>query len=135
MKRIIELSENDYMELKEDGVQNHLALADTVIAHSVPYEERSQVEPEKIYLAKITFDKEQLQEIVDKAKEELLASIERPDGKWIITAEDSEGIHRIQCPFCRYEKGSDFIDYITVTFENFPPFCESCGAELKGGTE
>lgn len=132
MKRIIELSENDYMALKEDGVQNHLVLADTVIAHSVPYEERSQVEPEKIYLAKITFDKEQLQEIVDKAKAELLASIERPNGKWIITAEDSEGVHRIQCPFCRYEKGSDFIDYITVTFENFPPFCESCGAELRG---
>ena len=39
MKLIIELSENDYMALKEDGVQNHLALADTVIANSVPYEE------------------------------------------------------------------------------------------------
>lgn len=41
MKRIIELSENDYMVLKEDGVQNHLALADTVIAHSVPYKEKT----------------------------------------------------------------------------------------------
>lgn len=40
MKRIIELSENDYKALKEDGVQNHLALADSIIAHSVPYEER-----------------------------------------------------------------------------------------------
>lgn len=60
---------------------------------------------------------------------------ERPQGEWIITAEDSEGIHRIQCPFCGYEKGSDFIDYITVTFEKLPPFCESCGAELKGGAE
>lgn len=38
MKRIIELSENDYKELKEDGVQNHLALADTVIANSMPYD-------------------------------------------------------------------------------------------------
>ena len=55
---------------------------------------------------------------------------ERPQGKWLITAEDSEGIHRIQCPFCRYEKGSDFIDYITVTFEKLPPFCESCGAKM-----
>lgn len=60
---------------------------------------------------------------------------ERPQSKWLITAEDSEGIHRIQCPFCRYEKGSDFIDYITVTFEKFPPFCESCGAELRGDEE
>lgn len=40
MKRIIELSENDYKALKEEGVQNHLALADSIIAHSVPYEER-----------------------------------------------------------------------------------------------
>ena len=40
MKLIIELSENDYKALKEDGVQNHLALAYKVIAHSVPYEER-----------------------------------------------------------------------------------------------
>lgn len=44
MKRTIELSENDYRALKEDGVQNHLALADSIIAHSVPYEERSQGE-------------------------------------------------------------------------------------------
>ena len=38
-KYIIELSENDYVALKEDGVQNHIALANTIIAHSVPYEE------------------------------------------------------------------------------------------------
>jgi len=44
MKLIIELSENDYKALKEDGVQNHLALADTIIARSVPYEERPQSE-------------------------------------------------------------------------------------------
>lgn len=61
--------------------------------------------------------------------------VKQPQGEWIITAEDNEGIHRIQCPFCRYEKGSDFIDYITVTFEKLPPFCESCGAELKCGAE
>lgn len=42
MKLVIELSENDYKALKEDGVQNHIALADTIIACSVPYEERSQ---------------------------------------------------------------------------------------------
>ena len=42
MKLVIELSENDYKALKEDGVQNHIALADTIIACSVPYEERPQ---------------------------------------------------------------------------------------------
>lgn len=44
MKLIIELSENDYKALKEDGVHNHLALADTIIAHSMPYEENPQAE-------------------------------------------------------------------------------------------
>lgn len=44
MKRIIELSENDYKALKEDGVQNHLALADTIIACSMPYKERPEVD-------------------------------------------------------------------------------------------
>lgn len=40
MKLIIELSENEYKALKEDGVQNHIALADTIIVHSMPYEAR-----------------------------------------------------------------------------------------------
>lgn len=59
----------------------------------------------------------------------------RPKGYWIVTAEDTEGIHRIQCPFCKYEKGTDFASLITVTFEKFPPFCEKCGAALQGGAE
>lgn len=42
MKLIIDIDESDYMALKEDGVQNHLALADTVIANGIPYEERPQ---------------------------------------------------------------------------------------------
>ena len=66
---------------------------------------------------------------------EYYADKDKPKGEWIVTAEDNEGIHRIQCPFCGYEKGTDFIDYITVTFEKMPPFCENCGAELKGGAE
>ncbi len=45
LKLIIELSENDYKALKEEGVQNHLALADTIIAHSIPYDERSEEKP------------------------------------------------------------------------------------------
>ena len=60
---------------------------------------------------------------------------ERPKGEWIVVKQDNEGIHEIKCPFCQYSKGSDFSSLITVTFERFPPFCESCGAELKGGTE
>lgn len=76
---------------------------------------------------------EVFKQCLDKAEEQakqILNGI--PTGKWIITAEDNDGVHRIQCPFCRYEKGSDFIDYITVTFEKFPPFCENCGAKMDG---
>ena len=74
---------------------------------------------------------------MDKTAGELLEcqSNLRPQGKWIVTAEDNEGVHRIQCPFCGYEKGTDFIDYITVTFEKMPPFCENCGVKLKSGAE
>ena len=57
---------------------------------------------------------------------------ERQRGEWMVTAEDNDGIHRIECPFCRYEKGSDYIDYIMVTFEKLPPFCENCGADMRG---
>lgn len=84
MKRIIELSENDYMALKEDGVHNHIALANTIIDHSVPYESQKEIVP----VCKVTFDKEQLQEIVDKAKAEVLASIQRPHGEWIPVSEE-----------------------------------------------
>lgn len=38
---------------------------------------------------KLKFDEEQLQEIVDKAKAEVLASVERPQGEW--------NIHQVAC--------------------------------------
>lgn len=60
---------------------------------------------------------------------------ERPQGEWIVTAEDNDGIHRICCPFCSYEKGSNSTDPIIVTFSNFPKFCENCGADMRGGAE
>lgn len=60
----------------------------------------------------------------------------RAQGEWIVTAEDNDGVHRICCPFCRYEKGSNNTDPIIVTFSNFPKFCENCGADMrKGGAE
>lgn len=57
---------------------------------------------------------------------------EPKQGSWIVTAEDNDGVHRICCPFCSYEKGSNNTDPIIVTFTNFPKFCENCGAELGG---
>ena len=56
-------------------------------------------------------------------------------GEWIVTAEDNDGVHRICCPFCSYEKGSNNTDPIIVTFTNFPKFCENCGASMKGDVE
>lgn len=59
----------------------------------------------------------------------------RPKGAWIVIAEDNDGVHRICCPFCSYEKGSNNTDHIVATFTNFPKFCENCGAEMGGGAE
>lgn len=56
----------------------------------------------------------------------------RSKGDWIVTSEDNDGVHRICCPFCSYEKGSNNIDPIIVTFTNFPKFCENCGADMRG---
>lgn len=56
---------------------------------------------------------------------------ERLKGEWIITSEDTEGIHHIKCPFCKYEKGSEFEPYIKVTFDKLPCFCEKCGADMR----
>lgn len=52
-------------------------------------------------------------------------------GAWIVTAEDNDGVHRICCPFCSYEKGSNNTDAIIVTFSNFPKFCENCGSDMR----
>ena len=67
----------------------------------------------------IKFDKEQMQELVDKAKAEVLASIEKPNGEWILNYEWAT------CPFCNTE------------YRNFEGqikkfrFCPWCGAELE----
>ena len=141
MKRIIELSENDYMALKEDGVQNHLALADTIIAHSVIYEERPQDCSDcKRYDSpyfEVKFDKEQMQELVDKAKSEVLASIERPQGEWIES-------HICSCGKI-LRMGMDVIEHKckncgrwSIKWARTIPdsFCSNCGAKIKkGGAE
>lgn len=64
--------------------------------------------------------------------EQILLEVLRPRGKWIVTAEDNDGVHRICCPFCSYEKGSNNTDPIIVTFTDFPKFCENCGADMGG---
>ena len=73
----------------------------------------------------VTIDKEQLQELVDKAKAEVLASIERPQGKW-----GKWIIAEIQCPNCFEYFETDC--YSTEELNE----CPSCGADMrKGGAE
>ncbi|MBO7733223.1 MAG: hypothetical protein J6S67_11735 [Methanobrevibacter sp.] len=55
----------------------------------------------------------------------------RPPGEWIICNQDNEGIHKIECPFCKYVCGSDFGDQITMTFQKLPNYCENCGADMR----
>lgn len=90
------------------------------------------VEPEEI--AKLKRENKALEQEMLYCRENWKKA-ERLQGEWIVVNQDNEGIHEIKCPFCQHSKGSDFSSVLTVTFERFPPFCENCGAELKGGTE
>ena len=44
MKLIIDINENEYKALINDGIQNHIALADELIKNGTPYTERPQGE-------------------------------------------------------------------------------------------
>jgi len=84
------------------------------------------VEPTFKPIAKVKFDKEQLQKIVDKAKAEVLAGIERPQGEWI---EGSNG--NIKCNKCGAEIR---YSYIANNKLDFPKFCCDCGADMRPKT-
>ena len=56
---------------------------------------------------------------------------ERPRGGWNILQKDDTGVHEIECPFCKYSKGGRFAS-VRVTFHELPPFCEACGAAMRG---
>lgn len=74
---------------------------------------------------------EQLEFAYNSGYAEAKSKYEKPKGKWIITAEDNNGVHRICCPFCNYEAGSNNNDVIIVTYETLPNYCESCGADMR----
>lgn len=89
------------------------------------------VEPTFKPIAEVKFDKEQLQEIVDKAKAEVLASVEIPQGEWKITEAYP---HKVYCGEC----------YKTYAQENWEVwkdgslprnFCPNCGADMRNGEE
>lgn len=84
------------------------------------------VEPTTKPMVEVKFDKEQMQELVDKAKAEVLASIERPQGEWI-SKRLWDNTHIWVCSEC----GNRNIHGISVE-----KACWRCGSDMrKGGTE
>ena len=82
------------------------------------------VEPQKeiVPVCKVNFDKEQLQEIVDKKIAEM---IEKTQGKWIIIKSPLSNETIVKCDKCGEEFiGNDVEDY---------NFCPNCGAKMKQG--
>ena len=88
------------------------------------YLEVKENQGKKIKFTNVTFDKEQLEEIVEKAKAEVLASINIPQnewGKWVIS--------EVRCPNC--------LEYFNTDCYSMGELnkCPSCGAKMKGGAE
>lgn len=87
----------------------------------VMLEEAPTVEPEKVVVANVTFDKDELDQIVrDRIIElfkngELVIKDERPHGKWL---EDSGNI---ACSHCH-----------TIWLYRRTDFCPNCGADMRG---
>lgn len=89
------------------------------------------VEPEKVYLAKFSFDEDKLEQIVRdeviepiKKGELVLRTDERPQGKWEEDwQEDLDFMSRKgwKCPFCKWR-----------TTYGATNFCMKCGADLRG---
>lgn len=83
------------------------------------------VEPEKVLVANVTFDKDELARLIDERviepikNGELVIKEERPQGKWIDRMEDKG---YVECPFCHKQiSGGDL------------NFCVKCGADMRKG--
>lgn len=72
----------------------------------------------------IKIDKEQMQELVDKAKAEILASIERPQSEWVGNAFDEHHCKRCGHPALWEEEPDDY-------YEVQSNFCPNCGADMR----
>ena len=86
------------------------------------------VEPEKVVVANVTFDKDELDQIVrDRVIEpfkngELVIKDERPHGEWLHPYEINIAC---ECSICGMQM--PITDYFN--------FCPNCGAEMEGGAE
>ena len=86
------------------------------------------IEPETKLVANVTFNKEEVEELVEKAKADVLAQIERPQGEWIKV--QGEWITDMTYKICF--KCSECDGHFGYPFN----FCPNCGARMqKGGAE
>ena len=81
-------------------------------------------------VANVTFNKEEVEELVEKAKADILAQIDRPRGEWInhrTIMHDGE----YYCSNC--DEGAEWLDGGSQFLSNY---CPNCGALMKkGGAE
>lgn len=82
------------------------------------------VEPTFKPIAEVKFDEEQLQELVNKAKAEVLASVEIPKGEWIHTK-----YYSWACSKCA-KNPTVGMGYVQNHKELFD-FCPNCGADMR----
>lgn len=123
--RLIDADELKYKNIAEVNGKLTYVLTAEEIDNAPP------VEPTFKPIAEVKFDKKQLQEIVDKAKAEVLASVERPQGEW----EESHifscgkilrmGMNVIEhkCKNC----GRWSIKWVGTIPDNY---CSNCGAQM-----
>ena len=88
------------------------------------------VEPETKVVINVTFNKEQMEELVEKAKADILAQIERPQGEWKITEAYP---HKVYCSVC-YKTFADSKWEVWKDGSLPRAFCPNCGARMGGTT-
>ena len=120
--RLIDAEElkSDLKQYFSDGVLDGISakLAFNMILRKI--DEAPTVEPKFKPIAEVKFDEKQLQEIVDKAKAEVLASIERPQGEW-----GKWNVYEIRCPECLEYFNTDCYSKEELNK------CPNCGADLR----
>ena len=111
---------------------------ENLIGYSLSYEailnaidNAPTVEPKKVLVANVTFDKDQLEQLVRdrviepiKNGELVLQTDERPRGEWLEPFE-SNGKTYHKCTHC----------HISSELILFGNFCPNCGADMRGGED
>lgn len=84
------------------------------------------IEPETKVVANVTFNKEQVEELVEKAKADILAQIERPQGEWIFNSDSltDDMIATHYCSICG--KGA---------YSGHDNYCWNCGADMRNNNK